>query len=348
MAFPIHRMHRLRQNEQLRHLVRRNLLSLDDFVMPLFVRPGKGIRRPIGPMPGQVQFSPDTIADECREIQSQGVPAVLLVGVSERRDAEGSAAWAEDGVVQVAVRNIKAKCKNLAVISDVCLCEYTTQAHCGLVRERQGRQTIDNDATLEVLARIAVSHARAGADIVSPSDMMDGRIARIRAALDDAGFSHVAIMSVAASFASAFHAPMREAAESEPKLFDRKGYQIDYRNEKDPMREIAFDIEEGADIVMIKPAMAYLDIIYRAKDRFDVPIACFNASGEYAMFKAAAQNGWLNEREAVIEALVGMKRSGADLIVSFFAKDAAEWLREMAVIRPTDAAEPPAAGDGGK
>lgn len=328
MAFPVHRLRRLRRTEQLRRMVCGTRLSLDDLIMPLFVRPGEKVHRPIASMPGQAQFSADLLVEECQELEALGIPAIILFGVSEEKDADGSAAWADDGVVQQAIRKIKSACEKLIVVTDVCLCDYTNHGHCGTLQEIQGRQEVDNDATLELLARTAVSHARAGADIVAPSDMMDGRIGRIRRALDESGFDYVPIMSYAAKFASSFYGPFREAAESAPQFGDRRGYQMDYHNADEAMREIELDIQEGADIVMIKPAMAYLDVICRAKQRFDVPIACYNVSGEYAMFKAAAQHGWLNEQATVMEALIGMKRAGADIIVTYFAKDVAEWLRD--------------------
>jgi len=326
MGFPIHRMRRLRRTNQIRKLVRQTTLNLSDLVMPLFVLHGRGIHRPIVPMPGQSHFSVDTIVDECLELESLGIPAILLFGLPEHKDSQGTQAWADDGIVQQAVRAIKEKCKKLVVITDVCLCEYTDHGHCGLITEIAGRRDIDNDATLELLGRVAVSHAKAGADIVSPSDMMDGRVGAIRKALDDAGYSYVAILSYAAKFASGFYGPFREAAESPPKFGNRESYQMDYHNADEALREIQLDIEEGADIVMVKPALAYLDIIYRTKQKFGVPLACYNVSGEYAMLKAAAQNGWLNERQTATEALVGMKRAGADIIITYFAKDVAEWL----------------------
>ncbi len=328
MGFPIHRMRRLRRTEGLRRLVRQTKLDLSDLVMPLFVLHGRGIHRPIAPMPGQSHFSVDTIVEECEELESLGIPAILLFGLAEHKDANGSEAWADDGIVQQAVRAIKERCKKLIVITDVCLCEYTEHGHCGIVREIGGICDVDNDATLELLGKVAVSHAKAGADVVSPSDMMDGRVGAIRRALDESGYEYVGILSYAAKFASAFYGPFREAAESPPKFGNREGYQLDYHNSNEALREIELDIEEGADIVMIKPALAYLDIIYRAKQRFDVPLACYNVSGEYAMLKAAAQNGWLNERNTVTEALIGMKRAGADIIITYFAKDIAEWLRQ--------------------
>jgi len=327
MGFPLHRMRRLRRTAQLRQMVRQTHLDITDLVQPAFAHVGRNLCRPIGSMPGQSQLSPDLLVEECQELESLGIPAVLLFGIPDRKDAEGSRAWADDGVVQESVRLIKQKCSKLVVITDVCLCEYTDHGHCGVLWEHDGVVDVDNDKTLEILVKVAVSHARAGADVIAPSDMMDGRIKAIREGLDAAGFTHIAIMSYAAKFASSFYGPFREAAESLPMRGDRCGYQMDYHNSDEALREVELDIAEGADIVMVKPALAYLDIVYRVKQRFAVPLGCYTISGEYAMIKAAAQNGWLDERAAVTESLIGMKRAGADMIITYFAKDVADWLR---------------------
>jgi porphobilinogen synthase len=317
-------------------MVRQTHLNLDDLVMPLFVRPGQRVHRPIAAMPGQAQMSVDFLVEECQELESLGIPAVLLFGIPESKDEEGTSAWDKDGIVPQAVRAIKSKCPNLIVITDVCLCEYTSHGHCGILCERQGETVVDNDATVDRLSQMALAHARAGADIVSPSDMMDGRIGKIRRVLDENGFEYVSILSYAAKFASGFYGPFREAAESAPKFGDRRSYQMDYHNSDEALREIALDVEEGADMVMVKPALAYLDIIYRAKQKFNLPLVCYNVSGEYAMLKAAAQQGWLDERSCVIESLIGMKRAGADIIITYFAKDVAEWLRQIPSLCPSE------------
>jgi porphobilinogen synthase len=338
MPFPIHRMRRMRRNEQLRTLVRQTSLELNDLVMPLFVRPGNRVSRPISSMPGQSQLSVDFLVDECLELESLGISAVLLFGVPEpeSKDEEGSEAWNENGLIPQAVRAIKKKCPRLIVITDVCLCEYASHGHCGKLKKIGGEMQVDNDATLDLLAKAAVAYARAGADIIAPSDMMDGRVSAIRRALDDKGFDHIPILSYAAKFASAFYGPFRQAADSAPAFGDRKTYQMDYHNGDEAMREIQLDIEEGADMIMVKPALAYLDLIYRAKQTFNVPVVCYNVSGEYAMLKAAAQQGWLDERSTVIEALTGMKRAGADIIITYFAKDVAEWFRQIPPLCPTE------------
>jgi len=327
MGFPVHRMRRLRRVPALRRLVRETQLSADDLVWPMFVRPGKGLRKEIPAMPGQYQLSPDTLLEQCQIASELGIPAVLLFGIPESKDPIGSRSLADDGIVQQAVRQIKASCPDLLVITDVCLCEYTDHGHCGVLRERGGTTEVDNDATLECLARQAVSHARAGADIVAPSDMMDGRVGAIRRALDEAGFEHVAIMSYAAKYASAYYGPFRQAAESAPRFGDRRGYQMDPPNGNEALREVALDLEEGADIVMVKPAVNYLDIIWRVKERFAVPVAAYHVSGEYAMIKAAAANGWLDEKACVIETTLAIKRAGADIILTYFAPQLAEWIR---------------------
>jgi len=279
-------------------------------------------------MPGVFRLSVDELVKEVEEVAKLGIPAVLLFGIPENKDEFGSEAYAEDGIIQRAVRALKRAVPELVVITDVCLCEYTSHGHCGIVREVPGGFEVDNDATLEILARTAVSHAAAGADIVAPSDMMDGRVKAIREALDENGFAHVPIMSYAAKMASAFYGPFREAAESAPQFGDRRGYQMDFANKREALREIALDLEEGADIVMVKPALAYLDIIAATRERFDVPIAAYNVSGEYAMVKAAAKMGWLDEDRIVWEILTAIKRAGADLIITYFAKDVAKKLHQ--------------------
>ncbi|MBI2869730.1 MAG: porphobilinogen synthase [Chloroflexi bacterium] len=323
-GFPQVRMRRLRQNPLVRNLVRETRLAVSDLIYPLFVTHGKGVKREIEAMPGCYHFSPDTLVTEAREVAGLGVPAVLLFGIPARKDARGSEAYHPRGIVQQAVRRLKRAVPGLAVITDVCLCEYTDHGHCGLIAGSQ----VDNDSTLELLARVALSHAEAGADIVAPSDMMDGRVAAIRKALDDNGFQQAPIMSYAAKYASAFFGPFREAAGSAPQFGDRRGYQMDPASVRQALREMALDVEEGADILMVKPALPYLDIIARARARFDLLLAAYNVSGEYSMLKAAAQRGWLDERQAVLEALTAIKRAGADLIITYHAKDAARWLRE--------------------
>ena len=326
MAFPAHRMRRLRSTPALRRLVREAALSPDDLILPLFVRPGRGVANPIAAMPGCFQFSVDRLVEECRSAAGLGIPAVILFGIPGSKDAVGSAGYAPDGIVQTALRAVKDAALDLVIITDVCLCEYTDHGHCGALAEQGGRQVVDNDATLALLARMAVSHAEAGADMVAPSDMMDGRVAAIRQALDGAGFERTPIMAYAAKYASAFYGPFREAAESPPTFGDRRGYQMDPANAREAMREIALDLDEGADIAMVKPALPCLDIIRRARDRFDAPLAAYSVSGEYAMLKAAAERGWLDERAAALESLTAIKRAGADLILTYWAKDVARWL----------------------
>jgi len=307
----------------MRRLVRETVLSVDDFVYPLFVREGEGIKEPIGSMAGCYHFSPDTIATEAVEVASLGIPAVLLFGLPGEKDEIGSQAWAEDGVVQKAVREIKKAAPELLVVTDVCLCEFTSHGHCGVVKDGK----VENDPTCELLAKMALSHAQAGADIVAPSDMMDGRIKSIREALEENGFEDVAIMSYAAKYASAFYGPFRDAAESAPAFGDRRTYQMDPANGDQAMAEIALDIEEGADIVMVKPALAYLDIIYRARQRFDCPIAAYNVSGEYMMVKSSAAAGLSDENATMLEVLTAIKRAGADIIITYSAKEAARQIR---------------------
>ncbi len=322
MPFPEVRMRRLRRTEGLRRLVRETTLQVDDLVMPLFVVPGSGVANPVKSMPGIAQLSVDKAVQECQRIADLGIPAVLLFGVPEFKDATGSSAWKEDGVVQQAVRTIKRAVPDLVVITDVCLCEYTDHGHCGVVVGTE----VDNDATLDLLAKEAVSHAQAGADMVAPSDMMDGRVAAIREALDADGYEHIPILSYAAKFASAFYGPFREAAQSAPKFGDRRGYQMDPANASEALREVELDLEEGADIVMVKPALPYLDVVWRVKESFGCPVAAYQVSGEYAMIQAAVQNGWLDERRSILESLTAIRRAGADFIITYFATRVASWL----------------------
>ncbi len=320
---PVDRLRRLRRTEGLRALVRETRLAPEDFIYPLFVRPGRNLREPIPSMPGQFRFTVDHLEAEVEEVVRLGIQAVLLFGLAERKDPEAREAYDEAGVVPQAIRRIKAVAPDLVVITDVCVCAYTDHGHCGLVRDGE----VDNDATLSILARMALAHAAAGADLVAPSAMMDGQVRAIREALDGAGFVNVGIMAYSAKFASAFYGPFREAADSAPRFGDRRSYQMDPPNAREALREIERDIAQGADIVMVKPALAYLDVIRRARERFDHPIAAYNVSGEYSMVKAAAQHGWLDEARAVMEILTAIKRAGADLIITYFAKEAARGLR---------------------
>jgi porphobilinogen synthase len=324
MEFPIYRPRRLRRSEQLRELVRETALDPHDFIQPFFVTPGRNQAKPIASMPGVYQLTVDLVARQCREVNSLGMGAVILFGIPEQKDPLGSEAYADGGVVQNAIREIKEKVPGLIVITDVCLCEYTDHGHCGVVREGE----VDNDQTLELLAKEALSHARAGADIVAPSDMMDGRVAAIRKHLDHNGFQNVAIMAYAAKYASSFYGPFREAAESTPQFGDRRSYQMDPANANEALREVALDIQEGADIVMVKPALPFLDIVYRVKEKFGYPVAAYNVSGEYAMIKAAGKNGWIDEQRAMMEVLFSIKRAGADMILTYFAQQAAQTLRK--------------------
>jgi porphobilinogen synthase len=322
MPFPVHRPRRLRSSEKMRQLVRETRLDPANFVLPLFVCPGEGIRRPIGSMPPQAPMSVDVTVEECREIQALGIGGVMLFGLPESKDEMASGAYDDDGIVQRALRAIKREVPDLLLITDVCNCEYTSHGHCGLVVDGD----VANDPTLEWLAKSAVSHAKAGADIVAPSDMMDGRVGAIRTALDRQGFSNTPILSYAAKFASVFYGPFREAAESTPQFGDRRSYQMDPANAREAMREIALDIEEGADMIMVKPAMPYLDVIREARDRFDVPISAYQVSGEYSMIMAAAANGWIDHDRAMMESLTSIRRAGADFIMTYFAKPAAKLL----------------------
>ena len=319
MAFPVTRPRRLRRTGLLRDLVRETALSPRDFIYPLFVCPGRDRAQPVTSMPGVAQLSVDRAAGEAETVWHLGIPGVILFGIPETKDAVGSEAYAEHGVVQESVRAIKDRVPDLLVITDVCLCEYTDHGHCGIIEDGE----VANDASLELLAREALSHARAGADVVAPSDMMDGRVGAIRAALDGEGLENVVIMAYAAKYASGFYGPFREAAESTPQFGDRRSYQMDPGNSDEALREVEADIAEGADIVMVKPALSYLDVISRVKQRFNYPTAAYNVSGEYAMIKAASQNGWIDESTVVPEVLLSIKRAGADLILTYFAKEMA-------------------------
>ncbi|HZS54644.1 MAG TPA: porphobilinogen synthase [Bryobacteraceae bacterium] len=322
MAFPVHRPRRLRSSESMRALVRETRLAPSQFILPLFVCPGEGVRKEIGAMPGHAQLSIDNLIRECQECRSLGIGGVILFGIPEKKDEIASGAYAPDGIAQRAIRGIKQEVPGLLVITDVCNCEYTSHGHCGFVKNND----VDNDLTLEWLAKTAVSHADAGADIVAPSDMMDGRVKAIRAALDAANFTNLPILSYAAKYASVFYGPFREAAESAPQFGDRRSYQMDPANDREAMREIELDLEEGADMIMIKPAMPYLDIIRQARDRFDVPLGAYQVSGEFSMIMAAAANGWLDLERTMLESLTSIRRAGADFTLTYFAKSAAKLL----------------------
>ena len=357
MAFPVTRMRRLRRSEALRGMVRETRLAPTDFVYPLFVCPGEGVRKEVGSMPGVFNLSVDQAIKEAAEAKSLGVPAVILFGLPEKKDEVATGAWADDGIVQRATRAIKREVKDMVVIGDVCLCEYMSHGHCGVVQQAAGKSgaprsvgamavtrdqmdaaatkmgeeaaadyEIDNDASLAILAKTAVSQARAGMDVIAPSDMMDGRVAAIRKALDENGFANIPILSYAAKFASAFYGPFREAADSAPQFGDRRSYQMDGANLREAMREIELDLEEGADMIMVKPALPYLDVLAEARRRFDAPLAAYQVSGEYAMIHAAARNGWVDGKRIMMESLTSIKRAGADLILTYFAKDAAKLL----------------------
>ena len=320
----VHRPRRLRRSCTIRRMVRETTLAVDDFIYPFFVVNARNVRQEVPSMPGVYQWSPDLLAAQAEVVARLGIPAILLFGLPEAKDEVGSEAYDERGVVQQAIRAVKAAVPELLVITDVCLCEYTSHGHCGVVRDGE----VDNDATLALLARVALSHAEAGADMVAPSDMMDGRVGAIRSALDAAGFADLPIMSYAAKYASALFGPFREAAHSAPGFGDRCSYQMDPPNVREALREVALDVQEGADIVIVKPALAYLDVVAKVRERFDLPVAAYNVSGEYAMVKAAARLGWLDERRAALEILTAIKRAGADLIISYHAADAARWLQE--------------------
>ena len=323
MTFPIHRPRRLRRNEALRGFVRETRLSASGMVYPMFACPGTNVRKEVSSMPGIYQQSVDQIVEECREVAGVGIPAVILFGLPEHKDELGTEAADARGAVQRSIEAIRKAKLNLLVIADVCLCEYTSHGHCGVVKDGE----VLNDPTLVLLADAALSHARAGADLVAPSDMMDGRVAAIRQRLDENNFEDVAILSYAAKYCSSFYGPFREAAESTPQSGDRRGYQMDPANAREALREVALDLEEGADIIMVKPALPYLDVIQRVRERFDVPVGAYNVSGEYSMVKAAARNGWIDEKRVVLEILTGIQRAGADIILTYHAKDAARWLK---------------------
>jgi porphobilinogen synthase len=324
MAFPQTRLRRLRRTPVLRDLVRETRLDAADLVLPLFVEEGLDGRAPIGAMPGVERLSLAAVVEEAGEAASLGIPGVLLFGIPAHKDEEGSSAWDDEGVVQLAIRAIKRAHPELLVIADLCLCEYTSHGHCGLLR---ADGSVDNDSSVELLARTAVAQARAGADVVAPSDMMDGRVGAIRAALDDEGFVDTPILAYSAKFASAFYGPFRDAADSTPAFGDRRGYQMDPANVREALREVRLDVQEGADMVMVKPALAYLDVVRRVRDETDLPVVAYNVSGEYAMVKAAAHAGYLDERATVLEALTSIRRAGADIVITYHAKDVARWLQ---------------------
>lgn len=323
MFYPRYRPRRMRANENMRRMIRETRLSVDNLIYPMFVVPGKRVKKEISSMPGSFQQSVDRIVEDAKEVYDLGIPAILLFGIPEKKDAFGSGAYDPKGPVQEAIRAIKKKVPELIVITDVCLCEYTSHGHCGIVKKGK----ILNDPTLKLLAKEALSHVKTGADMVAPSDMMDGRVAAIRDTLDREGFTDIPIMSYAAKYASSFYGPFREAAESTPQFGDRKSYQMDPPNTLEALREVALDIEEGADIVMVKPALSYLDIIYRIKEEYAIPVAAYNVSGEFSMIKAAGRLGWLDEERAVIEVLTSIKRAGADIILTYFAKEVAKILK---------------------
>jgi porphobilinogen synthase len=325
--YPDTRLRRLRQHPVVRDLVRETTLAAHDFILPLFVRPGQGVKNEIASMPGNYQLSVDRLVEEAGRACDLGVKAFILFGIPASKDAQGSIAWDDEGIVQQALRALRAALPDALLITDECFCEYTDHGHCGVLSDHGGRLDVDNDATLPLLARQCVSHARAGADMVAPSGMMDGMVRAIRGGLDEAGFPHLPIMSYAAKYASGFYGPFRDAAESPPQFGDRSGYQMDPANSDEALREVALDLDEGADIIMVKPALAYLDIVRRVKDRFGVPVAAYNVSGEFAMVKAAAQKGWIDERRVALEILTSIKRAGADMILTYFALDAARWLK---------------------
>ena len=321
-VFPIYRPRRLRANENLRRLVRETSLSIDDLIYPMFVVHGQDTAIEISSMPGCYQYSVDRLVSAAKELVSLGIPGTILFGIPETKDPLGLEAYAEDGIIQQAVRAIKDAIPDLLVMTDVCLCEYTDHGHCGVIEGGE----VQNDPTLDLLVKESVSHAQAGADVIAPSDMMDGRVGAIRAALDDEGYENIPIMAYSAKYASAFYGPFREAAESAPQFGDRRSYQMDPANSEEGLREVALDIEEGADIVMVKPALSYLDVIHQVKTEFQMPVAAYNVSGEYAMIKAAAQNGWVDEKRVALEVLTSIKRAGADMILTYFAKSVVEWL----------------------
>jgi len=325
MAFPITRLRRLRRTPALRRMARETRLSPSDFIYPLFVCPGRGVARPVGSMPGVFQHSVDRVVEVCRETAAEGVPAVLLFGLPETKDDVGSSSWADDGIVQQALKAIKAAVPELVLIVDVCFCEYTAHGHCGVLT---AAGEVANDPTLDNLARQAVSLAAAGADVIAPSDMMDGRVGRIRRGLDEAGFEQIPILSYAAKFASAFYGPFREAAESAPAFGDRRSYQMDPANGREALREVGLDVEEGADLLMVKPALPYLDVLREVRQRFDHPLVAYQVSGEYSMIRAAAERGWIDYERVLMESLLSIRRAGADLVITYGARDAARLLRK--------------------
>jgi len=322
MLFPDYRARRLRQNKNIRRMVRETELSVDDLILPLFTINGKNIKNPIKSMPEHFQYSPDNIIKQVDKAKGLGIPAIMLFGIPSKKDALGTEAYSKDGIVQKTIKLIKKKIKDIIIITDICLCQYTDHGHCGIVESG----LIDNDATLDLLAKIAVSHAKAGADMVAPSDMMDGRVAEIRESLDEAGFSNIPIMSYSVKYCSSFYGPFRQAAHSAPQFGDRKTYQMDPANSNEAVKEATMDVEEGADIIMVKPALPYLDIIYRVREEIDLPIAAYNVSGEYAMIKAADKMGWIDGKKVMMESLLSIKRAGADMILTYFAMEAAEIL----------------------
>lgn len=323
MTFPTVRLRRLRKNENIRRLIRETKLSVDDFVYPMFVIFGEDIKKPVPSMPGVYQYSVDNLVEEAKEIVDLEILAILLFGIPETKDEIGTSAWVEDGIIQRAVKALKSRYPELYIITDVCLCEYTSHGHCGPLEDGE----VSNDKTLELIAKTALSHTKAGADMVAPSGMMDGQVQAIRKELDANNFENIPIMAYSAKYASNFYGPFRDAAESAPEFGDRRGYQMNSSNSDEAIREVELDIQEGADIVMVKPALAYLDIIHRVK-RFGYPVAAYNVSGEYAMVKAAAEKGWINEKKIAIEILTSIKRAGADIIINYFAKDVSRWLKE--------------------
>ena len=321
-TFPIYRPRRLRANENLRRLVRETALSVNDLIYPMFVVHGRDTATEISAMPGCYQYSVDRLVTAAKELAALGIPGTILFGIPALKDPLGTEAYADDGIIQLAVRAIKDAVPDLLVMTDVCLCEYTDHGHCGVIEDSE----VQNDPTLELLIKESLSHARAGADVIAPSDMMDGRVGAIREALDENGYENIPIMAYSAKYASAFYGPFREAAESAPQFGDRRSYQMDPANAEEALREVALDIQEGADILMVKPALSYLDVIHRVKTEFQVPVAAYNVSGEYAMVKAAAQNGWIDEERVALELLTSIKRAGADMILTYFAKSVVEWL----------------------
>ena len=323
-VYPIYRPRRLRANENLRRLVRETYLSVDDLIYPMFVVHGEKVENEISSMPGCFQYSVDKLVTAAKELVSLGIPGTILFGIPESKDALGSEAYADDGIIQQAVRAIKDAVPELLVITDVCLCEYTDHGHCGIIEDGD----VLNDPTLELLVKESLSHARAGADVIAPSDMMDGRVGVIREALDEDGYETIPIMAYSAKYASAFYGPFRDAAESAPQFGDRRSYQMDPANSEEALREVALDIDEGADIVMVKPALSYLDVIYQVKSEYRKPVAAYNVSGEYSMIKAAAQNGWIDEKRVALEVLTSIKRAGADMILTYFAKSIVKWLND--------------------